>query len=124
MLALPQAIAAGVCLMAAGFLWPLRRESTAAAWLLTVLVGAALWSFAGAMEFLAIPIKAKVFWTQVSYMGITLGPIGLFHFSYARTRGVSPPPHGSVEHYGPGFNVLLSAAPKSTHRPHCPVNTP
>lgn len=90
-LALPQAIAAGLCFMAAGFIWPLRRESASAAWLLVVLGGAILWSLAGALEFSAATLPGKIFWTQVSYIGIVAGPAALFHFTYAHTQGGARP---------------------------------
>ncbi|MET0261607.1 MAG: histidine kinase N-terminal 7TM domain-containing protein, partial [Rariglobus sp.] len=49
---------------------------------------------------------------------------GLFHFSYARTRGVSPPRLVSVALFGAGLIVLLSAATNSWHGQHWPVITP
>ncbi|WP_162525279.1 histidine kinase N-terminal 7TM domain-containing protein [Rariglobus hedericola] len=123
-LALPQAIAAGLCLIAAGFVWPLRRESTAAAWLVAVLGGAILWSFAGALEFLAVAVPAKIFWTQISYIGIVMGPISLFHFTYAHTHGGASPRRAvSVVICLIGLLVLLSAFTNSWHGLHWPEVT-
>lgn len=123
-LALPQAIAAGLCLMAAGFVWPLRRESNSAAWLLAVLGGAILWSFAGALEFSAVNLQAKIFWTQISYIGIVMGPVSLFHFTYAYTHGGAAPRRAlSVLIVTIGLVVLLSAFTNAWHGLHWPEVT-
>lgn len=115
-LALPQVIASVLCLMAAGFIWPLRREAPGARWLLIVLGGAILWSLAGAMEFLAATLAGKVFWSQISYVGIVIGPVSLFHFSYVHTRGgASPPRFASAAVVAVGAVILVSAFTNSVH---------
>jgi drug/metabolite transporter (DMT)-like permease len=120
-LALPQAIAAGLCLMAAAFVWPLRRVSISAAWLLAVLGGAILWSFAGALEFSAVSLPAKIFWSQVSYIGIVMGPVSLFHFTYAHTHdGARPRRALSALIISLGCVVLLSAFTNAWHGLHWP----
>lgn|GEM_PF-733431 len=115
-LALPQAIASVLCLMAAGFVWPLRRESVSASWLLLVLVGAILWSFAGALEFSSASIEGKLLWTQISYIGIVLGPVALFHFSYTHTHdGKGPPRLATLILIGLGALILASVFTNSLH---------
>lgn len=124
-LALPQVIASVLCLMAAGFIWPLRREAPGARWLLIVLGGAILWSFAGALEFLAATLAGKLFWTQVSYVGIVIGPVSLFHFSYVHTRGgATPPRFASAVVVAAGAIILLSAFTNSLHGWHWPEIVP
>ena len=115
-LALPQAIAAGLCIMAAGFMWPLRRESTSVAWLIAVLGGAILWSVAGALEFSAVALPAKIFWTQVSYLGIVLGPAALFHFTYVHTQGGALPRRSvSIAIFGTAIVILVSVFTNTWH---------
>lgn len=124
-LALPQAAAAVLCLMAAGFMWPLRRESPGVRWLILVLGGAILWSFAGAMEFSAATLPGKLFWTQVSYIGIVLGPVALFHFSYAHTHGSATPPRfASISVFALGLLILVSAFTNPLHGWHWPAIIP
>jgi signal transduction histidine kinase/CheY-like chemotaxis protein len=121
-LVVPQAVATVLCLLAAGFVGSLRRESSAALWLLIVLCGAILWSFAGALEFSAVTLEGKRFWTQVSYIGIVTGPVALFHFSYAFTHGGALPPRFatcSVILFG--VLVLGSAATNQLHHLHWPA---
>lgn len=123
-LALPQAVAAGLCVTAIGFMWPLRRDA-AAFWLILVLGGATLWSAAGALEFCAANMAGKILWTDVSYVGIVLGPVALFHFAYARTQGRARPPRGlSVAIMAIGALILLSALTNGAHRLHWPEILP
>ena len=120
-LVVPQAVATVLCLLAAGFVGSMRRESNAAYWLLIVLCGATLWSFAGALEFSAVTLEGKRFWTQVSYIGIITGPVALFHFSYAFTHGGALPPRFAT--YSVilfGLLVLASACTNSWHHWHWP----
>lgn len=102
--------------MAGGFVLPLCREVVAARWLLAVLVGAVLWSAAGALEFSAATMAGKIFWSQVSYLGIVCGPVALFHFAYAHTHDQNAPPRAlSVLTAAIGATILLSAATNSLH---------
>lgn len=102
-------------------MWPLRRESRTAAWLIAVLAGGTLWALAGALEFSAIDVRAKIFWTQFSYIGIVLGPWSLFHFSYAHTRdGARPPTWVTVSITIMGLLVVLSPATNGWHHLHWP----
>jgi signal transduction histidine kinase/CheY-like chemotaxis protein len=113
---LPQAVASLLCLIAAGFIWPLRRESVSATWLLWVLIGAIFWSFTGALEFSAATLGGKIFWSQLSYIGIVFGPVALFHFAYAHTHGGKAPPRfATISVVAIGAIILGSALTNSLH---------
>ncbi len=120
-LALPQALAAGLCVMAGGFTLPLRKDYASARWLLAVLVGAVLWSAAGAAEFCAANMSAKIFWSQVSYIGVAMGPVSLFHFAYTYTHDQQAPPrYLTAVVIGLGVLIVLSAFTNNLHHLHWP----
>ncbi len=124
-LAIPQALAAGLCVMAGGFALPLRKDYASARWLLAVLGGAAWWAAAGAAEFCAANMAAKVFWSQVSYLGVAMGPVSLFHFAYTYTHDQQAPPRTlSAVVIGLGVVVVLSAATNQLHHLHWPEVRP
>ncbi len=114
--ALPQAIAAALVAIAAALVRPRTRTDKGALWLWLVLVGAALWSAAGSLEFTAVSLQAKIFWSQISYIGIVLGPVALFHFTYAYLNdGAAPPRVWSGLQFACGGAILLCAFTNAWH---------
>lgn len=91
-MALPQALAAILCLIA--FVVVMRRRETGALArsLLLMLASHIFWAGAGALEFTATTLWAKILLSQISYIGIVLGPYALLHFTHAYIHdGASPP---------------------------------
>lgn len=115
-IALPQAVAAVLAAVAAAFVRSRARTDTGAAWLWLVLIGAALWSAAGSLEFTAVDLRAKILWSQISYIGIVLGPVALFHFTYAYINdGGSPPRSVSAVLLGCAAVILAAAFTNAWH---------
>ena len=76
------------------------------------------------MEFSAVSLPAKIFWSQVSYIGIVMGPVSLFHFTYAHTHdGARPRRALSALIISLGCVVLLSAFTNAWHGLHWPEVT-
>lgn len=109
-LALPQVFAAVLSLLAGVLVWRRRHFSPLAPPLLFLLLAQFLWAGAGALEFCSADVRAKILLTQISYLGITAGPLSLLYFTYAYLRhGGSPPPLLRVVGVT-GFVLILGAA--------------
>lgn len=109
-------MAAVLVAVAAAYVRPRARTDKGAAWLWLVLVGASLWSAAGSLEFTAVDLRAKIFWSQISYVGIVLGPVALFHFTYAYINdGAAPPRALSGLLFGCGAAILVCAFTNPWH---------
>lgn len=86
-LALPQAIAAVLTLIASRLVRPHRDTAIGANWLYILLLSEVLWSASGALEFCAANLQTKIFISQISYVGIALGPLAIIHFVHTYTHG-------------------------------------
>ena len=72
--------AAGIAIVVAFLLW--RRRTLIGAWYLMWLeVAVAAWSCAAAFEMAATVVPLKIWWTQVSYVGVTSAPVFFFLFA-------------------------------------------
>ncbi len=115
-LALPQAVAAILALAGGLFVWRHRRGQPLGFWLALMLASNALWAGAGALEFLAATVPAKILLSQISYLGIVAGPVILLHFTHAYLDpGARPPRPLLVAAYTLGAGILLAAWTNSSH---------
>ena len=107
------AIAAGAT---AFQVWP-HRSRPGAVWLLLMLIAAAWWSALTVLEYCALPLAAKVLWSQISYLGIELAPLAAWRFTYSYTRGGANPPQpwrGLVDAWA--VFIVLAAFTNAWHR--------
>ena len=78
-------VTAAISLAVAFVSWR-RRTVPCGASLAWIMLAIAQWSFAGALEMAAISIPAKVFWSQVAYLGNTTSPVLLLIFALEYTH--------------------------------------
>jgi hypothetical protein len=91
-LLLPQAIGALVSFVGAFLIWRRRSRAPGARALAAVQLAAGFWATAGALEFASTTLPAKIFWSQLSYLGIAACPLALLHFTYPFVRDGAPLP--------------------------------
>ncbi len=66
--------ASGIAIVVAFLLW--RRRTLIGAWyLMWFEVAVAAWSCAAAFELAATVVPLKIWWTQISYVGVTSAPV-------------------------------------------------
>lgn len=106
--AIPQIIAAALCIVCLCLLWKRRWNSAAAYDLVFVLVCACWWSIAGTLEFCAGTVKAKVFLTQLSYLGIVGAVWTLFRFTIAYTDSLPHLPRRAIPIFAMAGVVILA----------------
>ena len=71
-----------------------RRESPQAGWLATVLFGAAWWAGIAVLEYATTALWGKIFFSQLTYLGIELAPLAVWRFAYAYTHDGAAPSRG------------------------------
>lgn len=91
-LALPQTVAASACLLALVVVLRRRASGRLAGALAFMLASHLVWAGAGALEFCALSLETKTLLSQISYLGITAGPLSLLHFTHAYIDDGALPP--------------------------------
>ncbi len=91
-LALPQTVAAVACLLALVVTLRRRVSGRLAGSLAFMLASHLVWAGAGALEFCAHSLDTKTLLSQISYLGITAGPLALLHFTHAYIDDGALPP--------------------------------
>lgn len=81
---LPLAIAAGAAVLLAVYSWRLRQAPGARA-LAALMIGAAIWSLADAIQMNALLLPDKVIWSKASYLGTVVVPVAWLAFAVAYT---------------------------------------
>jgi signal transduction histidine kinase len=115
-LALPQALAAALCLFTALLVRRHPAKHRLVRCLEVILAAQVLWAGAGALEFLSTDLSAKILLTQISYVGIVLAPISLLYFAHAYTDdGASPPLKWRIGVWLAGAVILAAAWTNSLH---------
>ena len=71
-----------------------RRDSPQAGWLATVLFGAAWWAGIAVLEYATTALWGKIFFSQLTYLGIELAPLAVWRFAYAYTHDGAAPSRG------------------------------
>ncbi len=84
---LPLVLAAIVCAALLPYVWR-RRSNSGALPLFVLLAAVGVWSLGSALEIAAVELEAKLWWAQISYMGIVLVPGTwlIFALEYAGRR--------------------------------------
>lgn len=73
-------MSSATALLVARILWP-KRDQPGAVWLLILMVAIAFWGVGNGMEAAAPDIPSKLFWSKVSYIGVTNAPPLFFIFA-------------------------------------------
>ncbi len=71
-----------------------RRASPLAGWLLVVLLASAWWATIAVLEYATTALAAKIFFSQLTYLGIELAPLAVWRFAYAYTHDGASPARG------------------------------
>ncbi|MDF3056226.1 MAG: integral rane sensor hybrid histidine kinase [Rariglobus sp.] len=91
-LALPQAVAVLLTVVFSVLVWRHRNDRAASRELFLAQCFSVVWSLMGALEFCAGTLEAKIFLSQLSYIGIVGAPWAGFRFAYAYTGVQTPLP--------------------------------